>query len=218
MKLSKYAALATRQSYCAVYRIANDGVWMGLRCALYRADGMPEIYGREQMRAILSLDSKQMDKIFLQEFDFEDTQNVSGFNLRHYDESEQTTKPVTVKAVVKGNYVSALLANDGELVFYDENYLQPLADVLKDSDYVEMTVRRLENGQRYIVVKDGFDILAIIMPMKVVNEEFLADLQEFETLCTEQLFRERIRAEAKAAAEAEKEEPEETGEQISLEE
>ena len=216
MKLSKYAALVRREAYCAVYRVQNDGVWLGLRGALYRAGELPEFSGREQTRAILSLDDKQMDKVYLREFDCEEMQNVSGYNLRDYDPGEQATKPVAMVAAVKGMYASALRTNDGELIFYNENYLAPLSDVLKDSDYLEMTVRRLSSGQRYIAVKDGFNILAIIMPMRIVCETFLAELQEFEALCTEQLFRERARAEAGEAAEAD-ELPDENDDQTSME-
>lgn len=87
---------------------------------------------------------------------------------------------------------------DGDLLFYDENYLSPLSDVMKNSEYMAMTVRRAANGQRYIAVKDGFHILAIIMPVQVLCEKFLADLQEFEALCTEQFFREQALAAANA--------------------
>lgn len=194
MKLSKYAALVRREGLCSVFRVHNDGVWLGCQGAIYRAGELPEFSGREQTRAILSLDDKQMDKVYLREYDCEETRDVIGYNLRDYDPGEQATKPVAMVAAVKGKYASALRTYDDELIFYDESYLAPLSDVLKDSDYLEMTVRRLENGQRYIAVKDGFNILAIILPMQVVCEKYLADLQEFEALCAEQLFRERARA------------------------
>ena len=55
----------------------------------------------------------------------------------------------------------------------------------------------------------------MIMPMNVVSEEYLANLAEFEALCTEQLYRERARAEAEPDTPV----PEEDGgEQIGMEE
>ena len=48
------------------------------------------------------------------------------------------------------------------------------------------------------------------MPMKVVSEEYLASLAEFEALCTEQLYRERARA-AALPTEAEPPEAEKIG-------
>ena len=216
MKLSKYAALVRREGLCSVFRVHNDGVWLGCQGAIYRAGELPEFSGREQTRAILSLDDKQMDKVYLREYDCEETRDVIGYNLRDYDPGEQATKPVSMAAAFKGRYASALRTDDGELIFYDDNYLAPLSDVLKDSDYLEMTVRRLPSGQRYIAVKDGFNILAIIMPMRIVSKTFLAELQEFEALCTEQLFREQARAEAGEAADS-AELPDENDDQTSME-
>lgn len=216
MKLSKYAALVRREGLCSVFRVHNDGVWLGCKGAIYRAGELPEFSGREQTRAILSLDDKQMDKVYLREYDCEETRDVIGYNLRDYDPGEQATKPVAMVAAVKGIYASALRTNDGELIFYDDNYLAPLSDVLKDSDYLEMTVRRLPSGTRYIAVKDGFSILAVILPLQIISEKFLAELQEFEALCTEQLFRQRARAEAGEAAEAD-ELPDENDDQTSME-
>jgi hypothetical protein len=212
MKLSKYAALAKREAYCTVFRVENDGVWLGVRGAIYRAPGLPDFYGEEQAGAILSLDEKQMGKVYLQEYDCESTADIIGYDLRDWAPGEQTTSPVSVSALVNKKIAAALRTNDGELLFYDENYLQPLADVLKDSDYLEMTVRRHPNGQRYIAVKDGFTLLAAFMPVRLVTTKYIGELQEFEALCMEQLLREQNRAEQPAP----EEEPAE--EQTSMEE
>ena len=198
MKLSKYAALAKREAYCTVFRVENDGVWLGVRGAIYRAPGLPEFHGEEQAQAILSLDDKQMAKVYLQEFDCESMADIIGYDLRDWAPGELDTKPVSTVAVVSGKAAAALRTNDGELLFYDETYLQPLADVLKDSDYLEMTVRRHPTGRRYIAVKVGFTLLAAFMPVKIVTAKYIGELQEFETLCMEQLLREQNRTEPPA--------------------
>lgn len=198
MKLSKYAALATCEAYCTVFRVENDGVWLGVRGAIYRAPGLPEFHGEEQAQAILSLDDKQMAKVYLQEFDCESMADIIGYDLRDWAPGELDTKPVSTVAVVSGKAAAALRTNDGELLFYDETYLQPLADVLKDSDYLEMTVRRHPTGRRYIAVKDSFTLLAAFMPVKIVTAKYIGELQEFEALCMEQLLREQNRTEPPA--------------------
>ena len=58
----------------------------------------------------------------------------------------------------------------------------------------------------------GMNLLAAIMPMRVVSEEYLGRLAEFEAMCAEQLNRERARAEG--ATEAENQED---GEQLGME-
>lgn len=78
--------------------------------------------------------------------------------------------------------------DDGELIFYREAMLSPLAEQIKESDYIRYTVRKMESGQRYLVVHDGFEVLAAIMPVRIVTEKYLADLSEFQALCTEPSF------------------------------
>lgn len=87
-----------------------------------------------------------------------------------------------------------------------------LAEQIKESDYIRYTVRKMESGQRYLVVHDGFEVLAAIMPVRIVTEKYLADLSEFQALCTEQFYRERARGEFAAQ---ETEEPD--AEQIGME-
>lgn len=60
------------------------------------------------------------------------------------------------------------------------------------------------------MVHDGLEVLAAVMPVQVVTEEYLADLSDFQALCTEQFYRERSRAAADAEAEK-------TMEQIGME-
>lgn len=213
MKLSKFAQTAKRFGMCAEYRVERDCVWLSNGYAIYRAAGLPEFYGREQARAVLSLDEKQMEKIVFREIDCADLFDVQGMNLNETDAQEKDTKPVNVVAIVGGKYASAVIAKDGETVFYDNALLSPLSDVMKDSDYMEMTIRQTASGQRYIAVKDGMMMLAALMPMQIVSDKYLADLAEYQAICTDQLFRERARAAATTT-----EQPEEPAEQTELEE
>ena len=41
-----------------------------------------------------------------------------------------------------------------------------------------------------IVIKDGFEAIAAIMPMKVINSAFLKALSELDSACVEQYERE----------------------------
>ena len=85
-------------------------------------------------------------------------------------------------------------------------------EIAKNGDYITYTVRKTSAGQRYVVVHNGFDVLAAIMPMQIVTQEYLADLSEFQALCTEQYYREKDRADAAAAlADAEEQEAEQIG-------
>lgn len=217
MKISKYVKLVKNGGYCAVLHVAGSGIWLGTRTAIYRATELPDMDGEEQVRTVLDMTEKAWEKVHLKEQWFESVRDVLGMNLADYEAGEQDTEKLKVIAAPDGLWIDCRRCmDDGELIFYREGLLSPLAEQIKDSGYIRYTVRKMENGQRYLVVHDGFEVLAAVMPVRVATEKYLADLAEFQALCTEQFYRERERAELAAAeAEAEAEEPD--AEQIGME-
>lgn len=41
------------------------------------------------------------------------------------------------------------------------------------------------------MVHDGFDVLAAILPVRVLTEEYMTDLAEFQALCTKQYWKDQ---------------------------
>ena len=189
MKLSKFTHLVKRTGMCTVLHVSGDGVWLGTRAAFYKAAGMPNITGDAEVATVLDFDIKTREKIYIEHQYCEGTHNILGFDLTENAQLDIEASKMPMAAVWHGSVASALLCNDGELVFYDESYLAPLSDVFKESDYVSTVVRRTAKGTRYVVIKDGFEVLAAIMPMKIIGEDFLRDLATFEKRCIEQFSR-----------------------------
>lgn len=215
MKISKYVKLVKNGGYCAVIHVEGSGIWLGTRAALYRATELPDMEGEEQVRTVLDMTEKAWEKVHLEERWFGSVRDVFGMNLADYEAGEQDTEKLKVIAAPDGLWCDCRRSKeDGELIFYQEMMLSPLSEQIKESDYINYTVRKMGNGQRYLVVHDGFEVLAAIMPVRVATEKYLADLSEFQALCTEQFYRERERAEF-AATPAEAEEA--GGEQIGME-
>ena len=194
MKISKFVKLVKDTGRCIVADVAGDGIWLGNGHALYRAAGLPKMEGSEQVRTVLDVPEKAWKKIHLQLERYEDVRDVMGLNLDDYDEREQRTEKVRVVAAPDGLWASCRRCADGELIFYREELLAPFMDEIKDSDCIDYTVRRAVSGQRDLMLRDGMNVLAAVMPMKVISEEYLAQLAEFEALCAEQPCRERERA------------------------
>lgn len=213
MKLSKYVKLVKSCGYCAVIHVAGSGIWLGTPNAVYRATELPEMEGEDQVRTVLDMTEKAWEKVYLKESWAESIRNIFGMNLAEFEEGEQKTERLKVLAVHKGVWATGLrCANDGEIIFYNEALTAPLSEEIKNSEYITYTVRKTSAGQRYVVVHNGFDVLAAIMPMQIVTQEYLADLAEFQALCTEQYYREKDRADAAAAlADAEEQEAEQIG-------
>ena len=67
-------------------------------------------------------------------------------------------------------------------------------DVVKTSDYIQTVVRKTAGGAPYMVIKDGFEVLAGFAPLKIITKQFLEDLSEFESACVSQYMREQKQA------------------------
>lgn len=213
MKLAKYAQIAKREGYCVLCNVAGDGVWLATRSAVYRASDLPLIESSEEMRAVLDLTEKDWKKIYYKTNECESLDNVLGMFLRNYDKQEAYAKKLQMQAVYKGRLATGLTCSDGELVFYDESLLAPVAKEIHDSDYVETVVRKYATGQRYIVVKNGLEVIAAVMPLNIVSQEYLEKLADFEVHCTQQYAREKARLDFAAAVQ----EVEQEAEQIAME-
>ena len=216
MKLAKYAQIAKREGCCSLLNVAGDGVWLATRSAVYRASDLPQIESGEEMRAVLDLTEKDWKKIYYKTNECESLDNVLGMYLRNYDEQEAYAKKMQMQAVYKGRLATGLLCSDGELVFYDESLLGPVAKEIEDSDYVETVVRKYATGQRYVVVKNGFEVIAAVMPLNIVSQEYLEKLAEFEVQCTQQFAREKARIDSIVSL-ATAAQDEEEAEQIDME-
>lgn len=186
MKLSKFANLVKNGGRCAVLHVAGSGIWLSTGTAIYRATELPDMEGSEQVRTVLDMTADAWKKVYLTEDWPESVSNVLGLNLAPYAQGEQDTEKLKVAAAPNGLWCSACRCKvDGELIFYNEAYLAPLAEEIKKSEYIYYTARQTEAGQRYLVVHDGMDVLAAIMPMNILKEEYINDLAEFQALCME---------------------------------
>lgn len=168
MKLSKFANLVKNGGRCAVLHVAGSGIWLSTGTAIYRhgnlpGDGAPDMEGSEQVRTVLDMTADAWKKVYLTEDWPESVSNVLGLNLAPYAQGEQDTEKLKVAAAPNGLWCSACRCKvDGELIFYNEAYLAPLAEEIDDAAFWEQkypgyTLNRVETkvsnaGQRHTVV------------------------------------------------------------------
>lgn len=185
MKLSKFGALAKRGGYCCIVH-GNKTTWMALKSALYKANGVPEMRGGEQAKAVLDMPQKSWDKIFFEEKDA-DGANILGIDMTENTSTEVEAEELPIQLCYKkGIILTALRCKDGELLFYDTSLTGPVSDIIRDSEYAQIVVRKDAGGRSIVVVKDGFEPLAAILPTKVLNRDFLNDISEMDSLCVAQ--------------------------------
>ena len=135
MKLSKFANLVKAGGRCAVLHVAGSGIWLSTGTAIYRATELPDMEGSEQVRTVLDMTADAWKKVYLTEDWPESVSNVLGLNLAPYAQGEQDTEKLKVAAAPNGLWCSACRCKvDGELIFYNEAYLAPLAEEIKKSE------------------------------------------------------------------------------------
>lgn len=174
MKLSKYVKLVKGGGYCMVAHVEDSGIWLGTRSAIFRATELPDMVGEEQVRTVLDMPEKAWEKVHFDERWEGTVKSIFGMNLSDYADGEQDTEKLKVMAAPDGLWCDCRRSmDDGELIFYREAMLSPLAEQIKESDYIRYTVKKMESGQRYLVVHDGFEVLAAIMPVRIVTEKYI---------------------------------------------
>ncbi len=193
MKLSKFAKLVKWGGYCHLFHVAGNGIWLGTRYGVYRAAGLPDTVDSKTILPILDFDPIAAQKITVNEEWFNSTQDINGLNLSDSSYPDIAAKRCPLSVVYKGRCAVGMFCEDEELVFYDDNLLTPVNDVLQKSQYAEIVVRVDESGRRFVVVRDGMETIAGIMPVARLDKEFLADLADFQTRCTEQYLKNEAR-------------------------
>lgn len=193
MKLSKFARLVKQTGSLVMLHVGGGGLWLSNGYAVYKATGLPDSVDSETILAVLDFDSKTAQKIRVQEKSVESVYNLLGLDLSDEMEQDISASRSSITVAYKGKIATALLCRDGELVFYNEAYATPLLDVFRESDYVQTVVRRTESGMPYVVIRDGMETLARILPIQMISQSFLSELQDFEQRCADQFVRERYR-------------------------
>lgn len=199
MKISKYQKLIKKTGQGIWINSADTQVFLATKASIYKAPGLPVVEGLDAIKAVLDISPKEAEKIFLTEKHSKGVADVMGYDLSDLQTpGEMEAKRVKIAAIQDGVIYSAVQCNDGEMVFYDQQLLSPISDKLNDkdgSDYISYVVRFKGDPKRpYIVVKDGFEVIAVLLPVQVLSDEYISDLQDFQLMCIDQLNRDKARA------------------------
>ena len=81
------------------------------------------------------------------------------------------------------------------MVFYNAEYLAPIIDRVEEG-YVRFFIRG-KDERKYIAVKDGFQLIAAILPVKFLSDEYLSELQDYQLACMDQFRKEQEREKKK---------------------
>ena len=99
--------------------------------------------------------------------------DISVLDLRDNIPGEHLIERTLFPICIKGATLEPLKTETGAL-FINVKYLRPFDDL--ENGY-ELYARMGTNGTQYIAVKSGYSLVGIIMPIEIVNAEFIDDLE-----------------------------------------
>lgn len=89
-----------------------------------------------------------------------------------------------VKLGVSGEWWRGLETGDGMIEFVNERALGPLYDEM--NEYAEFYKRTLPGGC-YFVIKNGFNLRAVVMPIRIKSRDFVRQLEDMVAMCSQTL-------------------------------
>ena len=207
MKITKFAKLVKKSGRCEVINIYEEGVWLSNGQALYKATQLPLLDDFGQVYAVLDIPPNKKKSPIVNITDKTEKKfGLVDFQEEPEDGSEVKAEELKIQAAYQGLVCNVLWSEDKELLFYSADLLAPIYERIAEG-YVRYYVRGKGND-KYIVIKDGFELIACIMPLKFLHKEYISDLQDYLNACVDQFGREEEREKAKER---------EDGEQMSVE-
>lgn len=165
MKIKKTIDLCKQSRNLILYK-TDEGQYISDGFAVYPMTGMPT-FDEDTIFRTFDINDKQKSKIFYTER-YVLPQNVS-FEDNIDEESVVDRSPM--RLYYMGKCIVPYMTSAG-VMFVDEKYLAPIADA--EEDMITVCERRRTDGQIYFAVKAGFVLVAVIMPVDVINDLFVS--------------------------------------------
>lgn len=191
MKISKYSQLLKKSRHGAWFN-TKRGPFLALRGAVYKAAGLPILEEKAQIAAVLDIKQNEFSSYNFEIID--SGVSFEGIDLTDEGDCEEIpAEPQRACVYFDAITLSTMQCDDGELVFFDSSLLGPVLDVINDKtegEYIRYMLRHTPAGLPYIAVKDGIELIAAILPVKIDYDELLSRLDTFRAQCAGQAERE----------------------------
>lgn len=177
MKLKKVAAICGKIGvFCLFDQVDENGEmicqWLGDSGAFYPIAGLPYM-DTDNICAMFDIPEKKQEKLIMRHGHAPDS-----VNWDDTDEEERQLDDPKLCVRHEGRELLPLRMSAG-ITFIQEKYLEPLDNL----DYLGLYERKFKGGGLYIVAKIGLVVQAVIMPMDIVNKDFIDRMQELTDLC-----------------------------------
>lgn len=183
MKLKKVAAICGKTGiFQLIDQVEENGEivcqWLGDAAAFYPISGLPYM-GMDNICAMFDVPEKKREKLL-----FRHGNATDSINWEDTDAGERQLDEPKL-CVRHGGREMLLLRTSEGVTFIQEKYLEPLDNL----DYLRLYERKIKGGGLYIVAKIGMVIQAVIMPMDVLTDSFVDNLDELTRMCRAALLK-----------------------------
>lgn len=149
---------------------AAGSQWIGDGSAFYPVSGLPKLT-RENIFTIFDVPWDKRENFFFQETKAPD------INFEDADPTEKLAGKGDAYVIYNGLTLCPIAASQG-LMLLDAKYLRPFFGTDDGFDVYE---RINSKGQSYFAIKQGFILLGIILPVKVLWKPFIDTLNNWAT-------------------------------------
>lgn len=183
MNVKKIAAVCKRAGEIRMLK-AEGKTFAGTGAALYELPAeLPTINTINELCAVLGYSEKERDKLIQMVLTQEELEK-EGVRLTDAVEGEMICDEAPVKLGVSGELWRGLETGDGMIEFVNERALGPLYDEM--NEYAEFYKRTLPGGC-YFVIKNGFNLRAVVMPVRIKSRDFVRQLEDMAAMCGQTL-------------------------------
>ena len=177
MKLKKVAALCSQAGiFQLLDQMDKNGEvvcqWLGDAAAFYPISGLPYM-DTDNICAMFDIPEKKQEKSILRH-----TKAPDSFHWDDTDPAEYQLDDPKLCVRHEGREMLPLRTSAG-ITFIQRKYLAPLDSL----EYLRLYERKGPDGGLYIVAKIGMVIQAVIMPVDIVNEEFVIQMETLTAQC-----------------------------------
>lgn len=175
MKFRKIIDLCKKENRLLLYNqeklTETPTQWISNGAAIFALYDMPEMY-IEAICRMYDIPNSKYDNMYTSHF-----QTLpEAFDFSDMLKDEIPVDRIEIEVIRSGLQLVGLKTSTG-IEFVDRRYLAVF------DDEIELYERRLASGQIYFAVKKGMLLQAIIMPVQVLNENFVKELKELAVLC-----------------------------------
>lgn len=178
MKLKTLAAMCKRDgAFCLYDHVSAEGEiteqWLGTRGAVYPLSGLPYLK-EENLVALFDITEKQRESFY-----FNHSPLPTTINFDHTDTDETMLDREKITLGYGGRIVRPIITRGG-LEFIDTDLLSPLSDI---ADELELFERRTAAGGTYFAAKMGLMIVGVIMPLSIIEEKLVENMETLAAKC-----------------------------------